>query len=294
MDTVFEECLEALDNLDVSLYDVHSTSHTSETPLETVDASRSQHGREVNIGNTQVTAEIVEGVEGAFIIRNVLSKEECAPLRKAVMDLHASYLLKSKPRRSSQHHLPARVAQKALRGLCARIRHVLPLLAGPTHKGALECEGEEISNFLRCYHYKKNDSSAPHYDRSFTQHAELKGPEHGRLLRFSAYSMLLYLNDGFEGGNTTFFEKVDPALIAGTGFTLADESTRDQLMIAGHVAPQEGDVLIFPHGNHKGCHSNPFHEGSRLLKGEKIIIRTDIVYRAPPAKKKYKYQNVNI
>ena len=25
--------------------------------------------------------------------------------------------------------------------------------------------GEEVSTFLRCYHYKTGDASAPHYDR---------------------------------------------------------------------------------------------------------------------------------
>ena len=52
------------------------------------------------------------------------------------------------------------------------------------------------------------------------------------------------------------------------------------------VVPHCGDVLIFPHGNMNGCHPNPLHEGSTVLSGEKCLIRTDLVYKAAPTKKK--------
>ena len=54
------------------------------------------------------------------------------------------------------------------------------------------------------------------------------------------------------------------------------------------VVPHCGDVLIFPHGNMNGCHPNPLHEGSTVLSGEKCLIRTDLVYKAAPTKKKQK------
>eukprot|EP01134_Creolimax_fragrantissima_P007826 CFRG7826T1 len=233
--------------------------------------------------NNDIIVDDVYGVAGARILRSVLTGEECDALKKAVLQLHAGYTEISKPRRESQHHLPCRVPIKVLSGLCHRIRNYLPKHAGPANKGPLPEAGLEVSNFLRCYHYKVGQASAPHYDRSFIEHENFKTGRH--MVRFSAYSVLLYLNDDFEGGHTTFFDKVPPDLIANKGFTLIDPSTRDQLKVVGYVAPRAGDILIFPHGNHRGCWPNPFHEGSPVTKGYKAIIRTDIVFNIPPPKK---------
>lgn len=72
--------------------------------------------------------------------------------------------------------------------------------------------GFEVSTFLRCYVYNEGEFSTPHYDRSQCEHQKETileedkslGPvshvKAGTLVRFSAYSILLYLNDDFEGG----------------------------------------------------------------------------------------------
>jgi hypothetical protein len=86
----------------------------------------------------------------------------------------------------------------------------------------------------------------------------------------AAFSLLLYLNDGFEGGATTFFAD-DPE----RGATPLCE--RDRLLPCGAV-------LVFPHGAHPGCHPGLLHEGSLVLTGEKLLIRTDILYTPAPPK----------
>jgi hypothetical protein len=193
----------------------------------------------------------------------------------------------------------------------------------PADRAVLLTPGTELSTFLRCYHYQTGDTSTPHYDKSFTTHVRApsdigddsnnnksssknsqnskncnsnggknsgKSNAHSRQKRggggaletFSAYSVLLYVNDGFEGGATTFFKHNPDVRITRRGLTPVPEDL-DKLEPIAKVIPRCGDVLIFPHGNFNGCHPNPLHEGSIVVSGEKCLIRTDLLYRAPPS-----------
>jgi hypothetical protein len=86
-------------------------------------------------------------------------------------------------------------------------------------------------------------------------------PEDNR--QSSMYTFLLYLNDEFEGGETTFFM---PAAREGT--------------LNGYpVRPVMGSVAIFPHGESNGA---LLHEGTGVRDGAKYIIRTDVEYDVSP------------
>ncbi|KAJ5129085.1 hypothetical protein N7526_007251 [Penicillium atrosanguineum] len=80
----------------------------------------------------------------------------------------------------------------------------------------------------------------------------------------SMYTFLLYLNDEFEGGETTFFM---PA-------------AREGILNAYPVRPVMGAVAIFPHGEANGA---LLHEGTGVRKGAKYIIRTDVEYDVDPS-----------
>lgn len=80
----------------------------------------------------------------------------------------------------------------------------------------------------------------------------------------SLFTFLIYLNDEFEGGETTFFL---PA-------------ARDGVLNAYPVKPVMGAVAIFPHGETKGA---LLHEGTGVRKGAKYIIRTDVEYDVEPS-----------
>lgn len=80
----------------------------------------------------------------------------------------------------------------------------------------------------------------------------------------SLFTFLLYLNDEFEGGETTFFL---PA-------------TREGTLNAYPVRPVMGAIAVFPHGESKGA---LLHEGTSVTKGAKYIIRTDIEYDVEPS-----------
>lgn len=79
----------------------------------------------------------------------------------------------------------------------------------------------------------------------------------------SLFTFLLYLNDEFEGGETTFY-------IPGQG---------EGVLNAYPVRPVMGGVAIFPHGETRGA---LLHEGTSVKKGAKYIIRTDIEYDVEP------------
>ncbi|UNI16529.1 hypothetical protein JDV02_002957 [Purpureocillium takamizusanense] len=80
----------------------------------------------------------------------------------------------------------------------------------------------------------------------------------------SLFTFLLYLNDEFEGGETTFF-------IPGQ---------REGVLNAYPVRPVMGGVAVFPHGETNGA---LLHEGTSVKKGAKYIIRTDIEYDVEPS-----------
>ncbi|KAK8058491.1 hypothetical protein PG994_008939 [Apiospora phragmitis] len=75
----------------------------------------------------------------------------------------------------------------------------------------------------------------------------------------SLFTFLVYLNDEFEGGETTFFT---PSPVEG-------------VMNAHPVHPTQGAIALFPHGESKGA---LLHEGTGVRSGAKYIIRTDVEY----------------
>lgn len=62
---------------------------------------------------------------------------------------------------------------------------------------------------------------------------------------------MIYLNEGFEGGETNFYSD-------GNRFRFG-------------VRPRTGSALLFVH--------NLFHEGARVVSGRKYVMRSDVMYR---------------
>ncbi|KAK1990462.1 prolyl 4-hydroxylase [Colletotrichum falcatum] len=79
----------------------------------------------------------------------------------------------------------------------------------------------------------------------------------------SLFTFLIYLNDEFEGGETTYFL---PA-------------ARDGTLNAYPVRPVMGGVAMFPHGDARDA---PLHEGTGVRKGAKYVIRTEVEYDVKP------------
>jgi hypothetical protein len=95
-----------------------------------------------------------------------------------------------------------------------------------------------VNERFRSYRYKPGMRFAPHPDGAF----------HRNNYEQSFYTFMVYLNEDFTGGNTTFF-------------------TEPQISIR----PQTGKALFFQHPI--------IHEGSVVTSGVKYVLRTDLMYR---------------
>jgi prolyl 4-hydroxylase len=116
------------------------------------------------------------------------------------------------------------------RELFARIEGALPSpLCGMRPAGANER--------FRCYRYQRGQRFAPHLDGHFQRDA------HER----SLFTLMVYLNEGFDGGATAFH----------------DDDLR--------VVPRAGMALLFQHAQ--------LHEGCELIAGTKYVLRSDVMYR---------------
>ncbi|HSO00820.1 MAG TPA: 2OG-Fe(II) oxygenase [Candidatus Nanopelagicales bacterium] len=90
---------------------------------------------------------------------------------------------------------------------------------------------------LRLYRYGPGERHGAHWDTV----VELPGGVRSLL------TLVFYLNDGFDGGETDFPE------------------------LGRRVAPRAGRALLFQH--------RVLHEATEVLAGEKLVLRTDILYR---------------
>lgn len=102
--------------------------------------------------------------------------------------------------------------------------------------------GEEspvgLNERWRCYRYEPGQFFAPHYDGAFVRNEQ----EGSRL------TLILYLNEDFEGGETNFLD--------------LDVSVR----------PRTGQALLFQHAL--------LHESAPIVRGTKYAARSDVMYRA--------------
>jgi predicted 2-oxoglutarate/Fe(II)-dependent dioxygenase YbiX len=96
-----------------------------------------------------------------------------------------------------------------------------------------------LNERFRFYRYDPGQRFAPHMDGCFQRS---NGEQ-------SHFTFLVYLNDGFEGGATSFHE------------------SRASLL----VVPEQGKALVFYH--------RQVHEGMPVVRGRKYVLRTDVMYR---------------
>lgn len=92
-----------------------------------------------------------------------------------------------------------------------------------------------LNELFRLYKYQKGQQFKGHQDGSFIRND----------VEASYYTFLIYLNDGYEGGETIFLKY--------------------------KIVPRKGMGLIFLH--------KLYHEGGEVLNGTKYVMRSDIMYR---------------
>ena len=103
----------------------------------------------------------------------------------------------------------------------------------PTQIGNSKAVG--LNELFRFYKYQVGQEFKRHIDQSFIRSD----------IEASYFTFMIYLNDNYEGGETTF-----------TSLT---------------IEPKQGTALIFFHDLE--------HEGSSVKKGIKYVLRTDIMFK---------------
>jgi predicted 2-oxoglutarate/Fe(II)-dependent dioxygenase YbiX len=118
----------------------------------------------------------------------------------------------------------------------ARARPFLPARIG-------QCDASGFNERFRFYRYDPGQKFSLHRDGFF------QGPNGDR----SRLTFLVYLNDGFAGGETKFYGE--------------DAKLRIE------VRPGRGRALVFAH--------QELHEGAPVTSGRKYVLRTDVMYANP-------------
>jgi len=94
-----------------------------------------------------------------------------------------------------------------------------------------------LNERFRYYRYKDGQKFKPHVDGAFKRNES----------EISLLTMLIYLNEGFEGGSTFL------------------------IGINEEVKPKEGMLLLFDH--------KILHSGASVTAGTKYVLRTDVMYK---------------
>lgn len=110
----------------------------------------------------------------------------------------------------------------------------------PARRGRLASVG--LNERFRFYRYEPGQHFRWHYDGAFH-----RGPTEKSLI-----TAMLYLNEGFEGGETEF--DVSDGLLS--------------------ITPRVGLLLLFDHGQR--------HQGAPVRRGRKYVLRSDVMYGEIP------------
>jgi 2OG-Fe(II) oxygenase superfamily len=200
-------------------------------------------------------------VSGAFVMNHALSAKECRRIRQVADKMgfnpEASYSLSGTHASQAADGVVWVVHDELCQALFHRVSSLLP---------SELCNGKLVN--LNCrwriYRYTAGTVYRPHIDGAWTGSGIADGLYvndiyHGKVT--SRLTFLIYLNDNFEQGGTTFYA---PANEAGC-------------VVARSVAPIQGSILCFPHG--QGVDNvGLVHEGSAVTKGTKYVMRSDVLY----------------
>lgn len=126
---------------------------------------------------------------------------------------------------------------------------------------------------FRFYRYACGDYFSPHTDGAWPGSRVIDGELVADAYngRYSQYTYLLFLNDGYQGGRTQFL----------VSESSPDEPARDRGDVKTvNIRTSKGAALCFPHGMHP---LHCVHASEPITSGTKYIIRTDILFDEPVA-----------
>ncbi|CAI0412343.1 unnamed protein product, partial [Linum tenue] len=197
-------------------------------------------------------AELISWEPRAFVYHNFLSKTECEHLiSQAKPQLARSKVFCSETRMNIESRLSNRTSSQGSVGSSNVVTDIEKRIADFT---SIPVENGER---LHVVHYEVGQKFEPHFDYSPSDYYDKTGGAR-------AASVLMYLSDVEEGGETVFpFAKpID--------YSSSSEKKRKRLGLS--VKPKMGDALVFwnikPDGNVDPCSK---HAGSAVIKGDKWL-----------------------
>ena len=246
--------------------------------------------------STQPTRKGLEGiVPGAFIVENSISKENCEEIIDACEQLGFGKFNAGRNHHGAMQLLVTdEVAEAVGSNIFSHVdMHVINTIASslPNGKQDVEYDIAGLNRRWRIYRYEQGgeESFGPHIDAGFPPSSLSKD---GSTLIWDALdnqvetggdfeptyaddtvsrlTVLMYLNDDFEGGHTKFY-------------TPKSESSESEVIAA--VKPKAGSMLLFPQAVSEEAvqyarDNWPLHEGSPVSKGArpKYVIRSDVLF----------------
>ena len=211
----------------------------------------------------------VDGVPGAFVLSHVISDAEAdalAALSEAMGYTEDAPVSLGRNIRRNENCVI--IADDTLwKPVWERVKDHMPRPVDHYHGPCAQPVG--LNQRWRLYRYGVDDIFRMHTDGAWPGSA-LDASGHSIVRdaygdRWSQLTFLLYLDDDYDGGETTFF--VPSEEMPGTGSLVS-------------VSVPKGSVLAFYHGEHE---LSPLHEGSLVTRGVKRIIRSDVLYTLPGA-----------
>lgn len=202
--------------------------------------------------DTPVTRQDVPEVPGAFQLLNVMSDSECDRFVEISEALgYNSDAPVSLPRSVRHNNSFTWVVDESIdQTIWGRCHH---LFEASSFDGKLSLG---LNARFRFYRYGEGDYFKPHTDGAWPGSRvidnRLVADSYGD--RLSQMTMLIFLSDDYDGGATLFHT--------------------DQTTVAT-VSTPKGAALVFPHGMHP---QHCVHAGEEITRGQKYIIRTDVLY----------------
>lgn len=215
----------------------------------------------------------------AVVIHGMLSQVECDEL-VAFIDKHdrpPSYegeitMVAASSSTTHRNNQRVCIASEALSAaLLARLRPVMAAL----EQDEISCSPENAHTFLnkgfamegnwkidalnphfRLCKYHLGGHFGPHYDADF-----VVDPVRRRSLK----TFMLYLNDSYDGGETNFVDSHDLHFDEDKQIYCSPAES-----VFSSLKARRGDCLVFDH--------MLLHEGAQVTRGEKYIIRSDLMY----------------
>ena len=148
----------------------------------------------------------------------------------------------------------------------SRLKSYLPEIV---HIDSVRWRLKRFTHHWRYIKYLPQGHFVPHYDGA-------------KMLLYpapaiSCFTVQIYLNDDFEGGNTRFYSDYEPVRYASHDIPRGEVNKFKPSSPPTHeVKPETGCVLLFDHVN------NVLHDGAEVKSGVKYIMRGDVLYEAFP------------